>query len=69
MLFLYAKHYAAKGPNEVISCLDYYLQQLPAEVIRMHLFTDNAFSQNENRYLLSYLDHMAQSPFQHVEVH
>ena len=28
MMFLYAEHYAGKGPNEVISCLDHGISTL-----------------------------------------
>lgn len=46
-MFLYAEHYAAKGPNEVLSCLNQYIAELPSTVKKLHIFADNCFSQNK----------------------
>lgn len=53
-MFLYAEHYAGKGPNDVLSCLQYYIKTLPLNITKIELFADNCFSQNKNRYLLAY---------------
>ena len=55
VMYLYAEHYAAKGPNEVISCLDHYISGLPQNINNIVLFMDNCFSQNKNRYMFGYL--------------
>ena len=57
-MYLYSEHYAGKGPNEVISCLDDYIKDLPQSVTALHLFTDNCFSQNKNKYLCAYLNYI-----------
>ena len=54
-MYLYAEHYAGKGPNEVISCLDHYLSTLPATTKNLKIFADNCFSQNKNKYIVAYL--------------
>lgn len=48
-MYVYAEHYAAKGPNEVISCLDHYISKLPPTTTKLIVFLDNCFSQNKNR--------------------
>lgn len=48
-MYLYAEHFAGKGPNDVISCLDHYISNLPPEITHIVLFADNCFSQNKNR--------------------
>ena len=53
-MFLYAEHYAGKGPNDVLSCLSFYVKSLPAEVTKIELFADYCFSQNKNRYLIAF---------------
>ena len=61
---------AAKGPNDVISCLDHYVTSLPKEIDKLHLFADNCFSQNKNRYLIAYLRCLVNTPRSHMnEVH
>ena len=57
-MYLYAEHYAGKGPNEVISCLSHYISTMPKEITTLHIFCDNCFSQNKNRYLMAYLCHV-----------
>ena len=50
-MYVYAEHYAGKGANEVISCLDHYITQLPPTVTKLIVFVDNCFSQNKNRFV------------------
>ena len=42
-MFLYAEHYAKKGPNEVISCLNYYFDGLSTSISKVHIFWIIAF--------------------------
>lgn len=48
-MYLYAEHYAGKGSNDVISCLDHYICHLPETITKLTIFADNCFSQNKNR--------------------
>lgn len=42
-MFMYSEHFAGKGPNEVISILDWYFsEKVPAAVKHVHLFADIA---------------------------
>ena len=68
-MFLYAEHYAKKRPNEVISCLNYYFDGLPPTICKVHIFLDNCFSQNKNRYLIAYLNVLAQTRFDEIHVY
>ena len=68
-MFLYAEHYAKKGPNEVISCLNYYFAGLPTSIPKVHIFLDNCFSQNKNRYLIAYLNVLTQTRFDEIHVY
>ena len=61
-MFLYAEYYAEKGPNEIISCLKYYLSTFPTTVSTLHIFADNGFSQNKNHYILVYLNALVNDP-------
>ena len=54
-MYLHAEDFAAKGPNEVISCLDHYISTLDNSISKLILFMDNCFSQNKNRYIFAYL--------------
>ena len=67
--FLYAEHYAKKGPNEVISCLNYYFDGLPTSISKVHIFLDDCFSQNKNRYLIAYLNVLAHTKFDEIRVY
>ena len=68
-MYLYAEHYAAKGPNEVISCLNHYITGLPAHITKLHIFADNCFSQNKNRYLIMYLHAISNCLLSEIHVH
>ena len=57
-MYLYAEHFAAKGPNEVISCLDHYISGLTSTTTKIVIFMDNCFSQNKNRYIFAYLQRL-----------
>lgn len=58
-MYLFTENYAHKGPNEVISCLNDYLQQMnDNKYKKLVLFCDNCFSQNKNKYLFAYLDQL-----------
>ena len=67
--FLYAEHYAKKGPNEVISCLNYYFDGLPTSISKVHIFLDDCFSQNKNGYLIAYLNVLAHTKFDEIRVY
>jgi hypothetical protein len=61
-MFLYAENYAGKGPNEVISFIDYFIKyKLSKETEVLHLFCDNCFSQNKNKYLWLYFNQIVKS--------
>jgi hypothetical protein len=70
-MFMYSEQYASKGPNEVISCLQYYLTKFRKEShTRLVIFADNCYAQNKNRYLMGYLDALcARRIFEQVTVH
>ena len=68
-MYMYAEHYAAKGPNEVISCLRDYFQSLPQAVQTVHIFCDNCFSQNKNKYIIAYLSAVVDCPGPINEIH
>lgn len=69
-MYMYAEHFAQKGPNEVITCLqDYITQNQKPEQRILHLFCDNCFSQNKNRFLFVFLDQLcANNIFETIEV-
>ena len=67
-MFVYAENYAGKGPNEVISCLDFYIRSLPSEITKLRIFADNCFSQNKNRYIISYLYAIVNSKLDEIHV-
>ena len=68
-MFLYAEHSAGKGPNEVISCLDFYIKTLGPSTKKLHIFADNCFSQNKNKYLVAYLQMLANTKLDEVHVY
>ena len=68
MMFLYAEHYAGKGPNEVISCLDHYISTLPPTTKKVKIFADNCFSQNKNRYIVAYLHSMVHKNLEEIQL-
>ena len=67
-MFVYAENYAGKGSNKVISCLDFYIRSLLSETIKLHIFPDNCFSQNKNRYIIVYLCAIANSKLDEFHV-
>ncbi len=48
-MFVYSEHFAGKGPNEVISFIDSYVERLDPNINILYIFCDNAFFQNKNR--------------------
>ena len=68
-MYIYAEHYAAKRPNEVILCLNHYITGLPARITKLHIFADNCFSQNKNRYLITYLHVISNCLLHKIYVH
>lgn len=68
-MFLYTENFANKGPNEVITSVDYYIKKYRKSETKLIIFCDNCFSQNKNRYLFTYLDSLcAANTFQSVAV-
>ena len=67
--FLYSEIFAAKGPNEVISCLDFCIERLSSKIRRLHIFANNYFSQNKNRYLFACLHAMAHAKLYEIHIH
>ncbi|KAF2880509.1 hypothetical protein ILUMI_25662 [Ignelater luminosus] len=56
-MLLFTENLATKGPNEVITALDYYLKKYKTpKQTKLTIFCDNCFSQNKNRFLFSYLN-------------
>jgi hypothetical protein len=54
-MYLYPENFGRKTPNEVISFLNYYiLNTVNKNVKSLVIFSDNAFSQNKNRFLWAY---------------
>ncbi|KAK4884001.1 hypothetical protein RN001_000272 [Aquatica leii] len=67
---MYAEHFARKGPNKVITCLQNYITQnkKPEQRI-LQLFCDNCFSQNKNRFLFVFLDQLCvNNIFETIEI-
>jgi hypothetical protein len=48
------ENFAAKGPNETISCLDFYIRNRISGIKKLFIFSDNCFAQNKNRYIWIY---------------
>ncbi len=54
-MFLYPENFPRKTLNEVISFLNHYIFNiLESNIKNLIIFSDNAFSQNKNRYLWAY---------------
>ena len=68
-MFIHSENFAAKGPNEVISCLDFYIKRLSNKIRKLHIFADNCFSQNKNRYLFSFLYATAYEKLDEIHIH
>lgn len=56
-MHVYTENYALKGPNEVLTALEDYIQE-NKKPYQLELFCDNVYSQNKNRYLFAFLDQM-----------
>ena len=69
-MFLFTENYAHKGPNEVLTALDYYItKEKTPNQHQLDLYCDNAFSQNKNRYVFTYLDQLcAKGIFEKITV-
>nr|CAI5831974.1 unnamed protein product [Callosobruchus analis] len=61
-MYVYTENLAHKGPNEVITCLNDYIESHKDYLQRkLKIFCDNAFSQNKNRILFAYLDQLCKN--------
>ena len=67
-MFVYPENCAHKGPNEIISMLDFYVKNLPENVKNLVIFCDNCFSQNKNKYLIAFLHYLSNTIFHEVNV-
>ncbi|KAK4873252.1 hypothetical protein RN001_015281 [Aquatica leii] len=69
-MYMYAKHFARKGPNKVITCLqDYITQNKKPEQRILQLFCDNSFNQNKNRFVFVSLNQVcANNIFETIEI-
>lgn len=69
-MYTYTENFAQKGPNEVITCLSDYIEKHKAPLqTKLIIFCDNAFSQNKNRILFTYLDQLCKSNvFKDIEI-
>jgi hypothetical protein len=55
VMYLYPENYAKKGSNEVISFINFYIRNIMSKEVKiLHIFSDNAFSQNKNKYLWAF---------------
>jgi hypothetical protein len=54
-MYFYSENHAKKGCNEVISFINHYvLNKMDKKIKVLHIFSDNCFSQNKNKYLWTY---------------
>lgn len=61
-MFVYAEHFALKGPNEVVSILSWYFANVLSENVKnLHIFADNCGAQNKNRFLWAFLQSTVES--------
>ena len=67
-MYVYPENFAHKGPNEVLSCLEHYLNALPQSLKKLVIFTDNCFSQNKNRYIIAFLQNLCNTKLIEVEI-
>lgn len=69
-MYMYAEHFAHKGPNEVISCLhDFITQHRTQNHKILKLYCDNCFSQNKNRFLFAFLDQLClKNVFESIQI-
>ncbi|CAG7823245.1 unnamed protein product [Allacma fusca] len=64
-----SEHFAKKGANEVVTCLLWYITNVvPATCTDLHIYCDNTYGQNKNRYLFAVLQHLTNNRFAHIYV-
>ncbi|CAG7828551.1 unnamed protein product [Allacma fusca] len=69
-MFVYSEHFAKKGANEVLTCLIWYITNIvPGTCTHLHIYCDNTYGQNKNRYLFAVLQNLANNRFTNVCVH
>lgn len=59
--YTYHEGQAAKGPNEVCTFINDYVQKMPAEIQELHIFSDGCPGQNRNNTVVRYLLALAAS--------
>ena len=67
-MFVCSENFAHKGPNEIISMLDFYVKKLSENVKNIVIFYNNCSSQNKNKYLIALLYYLSNIRFQEVNV-
>jgi hypothetical protein len=69
-MFMYSENFAAKGPNETISFVDYYIKKnIPISTKKLYVFSDNQFAQNKSRFIwLFYYSLVLSNRFECVEL-
>ncbi len=68
-IFLYSEHFAGKGPNEVISALNFYINKFKTSAEKLYMFCDNCFAQNKNRFIwMFYLSLVMDEKFEEIIV-
>ncbi len=71
VMYLYPENYAKKGCNEVISFINFYIRNIMLkEVKTLHIFSDNAFSQNKNNFLWAFYKQIIDcEPLEKIVIH
>jgi hypothetical protein len=55
VMYLYPENFAKKGSNEVISFINFYIKNILSKGVEiLHIFSDNAFSQNKNKFMWAF---------------
>jgi hypothetical protein len=55
VMYLYPENFAKKGSDEVISFINFYIRNIMSKEVKvLHIFSDNAFSQNKNKFLWAF---------------
>lgn len=67
-IYLYHEGVAKKGPNEVCSFIQDFLDSVPLQYTELHVYSDNCGGQNKNHALVRFLMFLTESKrFQKVE--
>ena len=66
-MYMWNESVAGRGADEICSCLQQYIQQLPSKIQRLTCYSDSCFGQNKNFQMICFLNQLTLKRFKQID--